>query len=225
MNYRLVSLVAITLVSSLFFFLQPARAEEMGGCFCSDDLSALSAQNASKQAEFTSTCYAIEMAADCNANSAKTFKTNGKKYGGCKVTSDQSLCATAKEAWEKTKQERIFFSTTAPDSKTVAGEGGCPPGRQCLQNPLAPIGKEQTGPTEVTVIIGNIIKAALGVLGSVALYAFIKGGATWLLSFGSPEKVKAGAMTMLWAALGLLVVLASYFLLNQFFILLTSSPK
>ena len=110
----------------------------------------------------------------------------------------------------------------ADDPAQPVSNPDCPKNRQCLQNPLEPVGKDKAGPVEVPVILGTIIKAALGVLGSIALFVFINGGTKWFLSFGSSDKIKEGAMTMLWAALGLLVVLASYFVLNWYINLVTT---
>ncbi len=109
----------------------------------------------------------------------------------------------------------------APAGEVAAKPTNCPPGRQCLDNPLAPTA-DGTRPVEITTIIGIIIKGALSVLGSVALVFFIKGGIKWLTSFGNSDMVKEGAMTMLYAALGVFLALGSYFLLNQYFALLAA---
>lgn len=72
-----------------------------------------------------------------------------------------------------------------------------------LPNPLGKL----TDPRE---IIGNVIKAMLGVTGSLALLVFIFGGFTWVTSAGNEEKIKKGKEMILWAALGLVVIFASY---------------
>jgi hypothetical protein len=60
------------------------------------------------------------------------------------------------------------------------------------------------------VLIGRIIKAALGIVGSLALAMFIFGGFVWMTSVGNNEKVTKGKNIIIWAALGLIVVFASY---------------
>ena len=70
-------------------------------------------------------------------------------------------------------------------------------------------------------LAGYIIKAALGVTGSLALAAFVLGGFMWMLSGGSPERVKKGRNTMVWAALGLAVIFFAYSLLNFIFGIIT----
>lgn len=62
--------------------------------------------------------------------------------------------------------------------------------------------------------VGTVIKGALGILGSVALFMFFLGGFDWLMSGGRDEQVKKGANTMLYSAVGSAIIFASYFLLS-----------
>lgn len=75
-----------------------------------------------------------------------------------------------------------------------------------LQNPL--------GTTSVPVLIGNIIKTVLAIVGALALAMFIYGGFTWLTSGGSAEKIKKGKDILMWAVIGLVVIFASYSLVD-----------
>lgn len=86
----------------------------------------------------------------------------------------------------------------APTSLAQAASG--------LQNPL--------GTSDPRIIIGNVIKALLGVTGSLALAVFILGGFTWVTSAGSEEKIRKGKEMILWAALGLFIIFASYALVQ-----------
>lgn len=88
-----------------------------------------------------------------------------------------------------------------------------------LPNPLALSDKQISVPT----ILGNIIKGALGIVGSLALLMIVWGGFQWLVSMGNPEKVKSGLNTMLWAAIGLVLVFASYMLVSN--LLLNIKPE
>ncbi|MFA6105555.1 MAG: pilin [Patescibacteria group bacterium] len=80
-------------------------------------------------------------------------------------------------------------------------------GDVCLDNPLG-------SKVDATVIIGTIIKGALGILGSLALLMLIWGGFQWMTSAGNTEKVEKGTSTMLWAIIGVVLVLSSYILVN-----------
>jgi hypothetical protein len=68
--------------------------------------------------------------------------------------------------------------------------------------------------TTVPLLIGNVITAALGVVGSLALLMFIYGGFTWMLAAGNDEAIKKGKGILLWATIGLIVIFGSYSLVN-----------
>jgi hypothetical protein len=59
-------------------------------------------------------------------------------------------------------------------------------------------------------LLGRIIKNVLGILGSIALVIFLYGGITWMTSMGSSEKIQKSLSTIVWGALGVIVILASY---------------
>jgi hypothetical protein len=76
-----------------------------------------------------------------------------------------------------------------------------------LPNPLP-------GVTSVPLLIGNIVKTALGIVGSLALVMFIYGGFVWMLAAGNEQAVEKGKNVLVWAAVGLVVIFASYSLVN-----------
>lgn len=92
--------------------------------------------------------------------------------------------------------------------------GGSPEGAVCLDNPLG-------NKTEATQVIGRIIQGALGVLGSLALLMLIWGGFQWLTSAGNTEKIEKGTSTMLWAIIGVIVVMSSFILVQTVIRVLT----
>lgn len=76
-----------------------------------------------------------------------------------------------------------------------------------LENPL--------GTTEITDILGNVVKKILTILGSISLVVFVAGGFLWLTSAGNAEKIKTGTNTMLYAIIGLFIIFSSYAILNM----------
>jgi hypothetical protein len=80
------------------------------------------------------------------------------------------------------------------------------PSATALNNPL--------GVNSVPQLIGNIIKALFGIVGSIALLMFIWGGFTWMTAQGDPKRVQKGKDTLIWAVLGLAVVFGSYALVT-----------
>jgi hypothetical protein len=113
----------------------------------------------------------------------------------------------------------IFFPLVHASAATSTLEN-CPNGRsgeKCtnLDNPLA------SKTTEVPVIIGKIIQFALSLMGSITLLMFVWGGFQWLSSAGNAEKIKKGSQTMIWAAIGVMLVLSSYIILTTYLDYLT----
>jgi len=66
----------------------------------------------------------------------------------------------------------------------------------------------------IPALISRVITGALGVVGSFALLMFIYGGFMWMLSGGNEKMVEKGKSTLIWAALGLVIIFMSYALVN-----------
>ena len=62
----------------------------------------------------------------------------------------------------------------------------------------------------VPVIIGRVIKVAVGLSGSAALLMFVYGGFIWMFSGGDKERITKGRKTLVWAAIGMVVIFAAY---------------
>ncbi|MFH1523085.1 MAG: pilin [Patescibacteria group bacterium] len=67
------------------------------------------------------------------------------------------------------------------------------------------------------ILIGKIINAILGIVGSLALVMFIYGGITWMTAAGNSENVTKGKNIIIWAAIGLVVIFTSYALVKFVF--------
>ena len=76
-----------------------------------------------------------------------------------------------------------------------------------LDNPLG-------NTTTIPELINKIINAALGVVGSLALLMFIYGGFVWMLASGNEQAVTKGKNILMWATIGLVVIFASYSLVD-----------
>lgn len=59
-------------------------------------------------------------------------------------------------------------------------------------------------------IAGNIIKAVIGIVGSLALLMFVWGGFLWLSAAGDEERIKKGSSTMVWATIGMAAIFGAY---------------
>jgi TRAP-type C4-dicarboxylate transport system permease small subunit len=76
-----------------------------------------------------------------------------------------------------------------------------------LSNPLGTT-------TSIQILIGKVIDAVLGVVGSLALLMFIYGGFTWMTASGNEQSVTKGKNILMWAAVGLVVIFLSYALVK-----------
>jgi hypothetical protein len=101
-----------------------------------------------------------------------------------------------------------------PEGQERGEDGRCQvigtPEKIKLENPLG--GGE--GITSVPRLIGNIIKTILTIVGALALAMFVYGGFTWLTSGGSAEKIQSGKKIIIWAVIGLVIIFASYTLVD-----------
>lgn len=107
----------------------------------------------------------------------------------------------------------IFCFVNLVHADDPTGGKKCPDGQVCLDNPL-------TGaPTSIPPqeFIGRIIKAILGIVGSLALVMFVYGGFNWMTAAGNAEKVEKGKQILVWATIGLIVIFTSYALVKFVF--------
>jgi len=79
-----------------------------------------------------------------------------------------------------------------------------------LPNPLG-TGAEKTN---IPTLLGNVVNAILGIVGSLALVMFIYGGIIWMTSSGNAEQVTKGKNIVIWATIGLVVIFSAYALVN-----------
>jgi hypothetical protein len=100
----------------------------------------------------------------------------------------------------------VFFALLPIYQPVYAVSDSCPTGSVCLNNPL--------GETDPNILIGKVIRAVLGLVGSLALVMFIYGGFTWMTAAGSSEKVTKGKNIIIWATIGLIVIFSAYALVK-----------
>lgn len=79
-----------------------------------------------------------------------------------------------------------------------------------LNNPLG----SASSPSEV---VANIIAFVIGLIGIIALVMFIYGGFVILTAHGNADQFKKGTHTLVYAILGMVVVLTSYSVLSYIF--------
>ncbi len=108
-----------------------------------------------------------------------------------------------------------FYSyTVGSNVKKCTAAGARPP--QPSESELFPTYNLNSPIGEVSApgLIGRIIKSVISIVGALALAMFIYGGFTWLTSGGSSDKIKKGRDILIWATIGLIVIFASYTLVD-----------
>jgi len=68
----------------------------------------------------------------------------------------------------------------------------------------------------IPCIFVNVMRMFLGAVGVFALFVFMWGGFQMLTSAGNPETIKKAKDTLVWASLGILVVISSWAIINYF---------
>jgi len=64
-------------------------------------------------------------------------------------------------------------------------------------------------------LIGRFIGGVMGLFGTVALVMFIYAGFTWMTAGGNMDAVKKAKATIMYAALGLIISVSAYFIVNE----------
>ncbi len=108
-------------------------------------------------------------------------------------------------------------STGGSASRSGGTQGGIAesdPGVVHLINPIGGSVDNPQGIVNIRTILGNVLKQVTGIIGSLAFVGFVLGGFYWMTSQGNPEKVKLGLNSMIFSAIGLFVILASYAILT-----------
>ena len=66
------------------------------------------------------------------------------------------------------------------------------------------------GSVSIQEVIANVIRAVLGVVGSITLLMFIIGGFIWMTAAGNEDRIKLGRNILTWTILGLVVIFSAY---------------
>jgi len=112
----------------------------------------------------------------------------------------------------------FIFILFSPLIAFAAGQGavGGPRVTEPVQLPNPLTGKttfdEKT--EGIPTLLGRVINAILGIVGSLALVMFIYGGIIWMTSSGNAEQVTKGKNIVIWATIGLVVIFSAYALVS-----------
>jgi len=94
---------------------------------------------------------------------------------------------------------------------------GLLPDTETGSGPTCPAGSTNCGKYTLNEMVSVAIKIAnfiLGIVGSLALLAFVAGGVMMMLSAGNQEWVTRGKQTIIGAVVGLVIVFTSYMIIQ-----------
>ena len=75
----------------------------------------------------------------------------------------------------------------------------------------------QTKFSSAEQVIGQLVKILLSFIGSIALALYIGGAIMWMTSLGNAEKIEKAKNIFVWTTLGVIIMLASYFIVQFLF--------
>lgn len=111
---------------------------------------------------------------------------------------------------------KFRHSLTVFSSSLVAGLLSAPPAMAQITKKIGAGLNAAAGPaygntpTDLTVIIGGVINAALSLLGVVLLVYLLYGGFLWMTAGGDEGKVKKARDLIKNAVIGLIIIVAAY---------------
>jgi len=182
--------------------LKGAESECRGGGVSGDEIDATNSElwDDYLEPDCAQTCVVKKGDALCQAlSAAKVPKAKGKY--SC---SDANNC---EENTVLTQVAGVFGETCTGGkvccfSKVAAAKPGVAGKPVTLPDPLSGLNFPR--------LIGNVIRTFSGIAGSLALLMFVYGGIMWILSGGSPDKVKKAQKILVNAAIGLVLIFSAY---------------
>ncbi|MFA6475301.1 MAG: pilin [Patescibacteria group bacterium] len=173
----------------------PVQADE-----CKDCLNKCEDKAAAEVASCEATCDALDLD-PTDPSFDPTFDLTACYTDKCDPLNDTSACDTTCSSC--TISPTTTTTTTTPTTPTSVTKP------TFLKPPFG-----STSQASITVIIAILIQILLGIVGSLALLMFVWGGMNLIFSHGNEEMVTKGKKILIWAVIGLAVVLASYALLS-----------
>ncbi|MFA5995654.1 MAG: pilin [Patescibacteria group bacterium] len=111
------------------------------------------------------------------------------------------------------KTGNVYNTDTTKDTTTAST------GKTTLESPYG----GETAAKNPAQIVAVILQALLGIVGACTLLMFIWGGLRMIFSEGNEEKITKSRSILVWATIGLAVIMVSYSILSYVFTIIQSS--
>lgn len=224
-NFTKISILVVYL-SIFFFFSDPVLAADPKDCECYSDLDAIGAAQLYKNQ--TKILKAVCVTAPKNT----CFVADQAKVIGKKENKLSPVCFHILDKDGKTGEQRcnefllewgIAYDAKLAEGKKVSNSSAkeTSAGNSALSILINKCGQKVMDPAcfDVTVFVElmlQIINYLFGIIGALALGAFVYGGFVLILSQGSQEKVSQGTGAMINAVIGIVIAFSGYVLITYF---------
>lgn len=128
-------------------------------------------------------------------------------------TSTPTTTSTGTTSTGTTSTGTTPTGTTTGTAGTAGTSGGIIPG-----NPL------DLSINSIGDLIRNLTNLALSLAGIVAMIYIVVGAFNYLTAYGNEQKAEAGKNTLMWAIIGLVVIILARLIVGQIFRVITGAP-
>jgi len=152
----------------------------------------------------------------CKTDKTVCFPTKYSDKAKCLADAPKSdyECANL----EKGKTDCAVLAVNKPGTVNAAG-GGAKTSSEKVDTFSVPDISDlnKLGTTDISVVIGRIIKGALGIIGTIAFALFVYAGLLWMVSGGNSDRMAKAKDILVWTSLGIAVIFASYAIVDIIF--------
>ncbi len=206
--------MTLAVLGGLFVAADARAADQF--CFCATDVSKLDQiDDPGSDQKVAAWCSGAAIASSaCNSDAVRQSQLPQGQFLTCQGADTVKACQSLLTQW---KDQRDKARKTLSGTQTVGGSGSGLIFRaipSCVfQDKLDLSGECGSVNVFITLLI-NLANALFGIIGAVALAAFIYGGFLFILSSGNSEKITQGKDAMLAAFIGLAIAFGGYFLVR-----------
>jgi len=198
----------------LIFNVSVTKAQEVGTCVCQLQISG------GITSESTCNTLSSNLGVTCNWLSDEstckcpnlTFPRDMRE-NECKGGPDAMLKQEYPEEYGKYSPLFSLTGASLSGSCTWLSRGSLPGSEAPVTAPGGDgslVFEPPLGSVSIQEVIANVIRAVLGVVGSITLLMFIIGGFIWMTAAGNEDRIKLGRNILTWTVLGLVVIFSAY---------------
>jgi len=213
--------IFFTLICLVIFFSTSTKVMAAKDCECYSDLDKLGATQVYKSVKNILKATCVDATTDACADKVKVLG-KGKLEPFCihinpgegGMTSE-TRCQNFVQEWQVQLDSMLSEGKKTADSSAQEVSAGT----SVLSSLIQKCGSTKMDAScwDVTVFVSLLLELTnylFGIIGALALGAFVYGGFILILSQGNPEKVKQGTGAMINAVIGLLIAFGGYVLVS-----------